>query len=450
MAGIALRANCTESDINELAKVINGQYREGVKKRAKCIILSSQGILNKDIAVEVGLTPRLVGNWVRRYNSEGINGIFDIPKPGRGGAKQANGDLVDRIRMKMSENPPQGLEAWTAQSLAEGLGVSVYVIWRVCRDNNITLQRPRSWNYDTYDELSSKTIDVVGLFCTTKEKAIVIRVNRENDHAPLCGRFQTHSKDMAAEIETLQKQKEKNGNPEQNVSLAEILSIASERAGDQRRFKGMFLYEFLNDLTEELPEARTCNYMIISYSKAANAFHGLDKPGYSFTLAHSNEEWLHRTETILKTQCNTSDEDIKLTKELGQYVRSMRETTEPFVWWKRPVDINETTNREIIEPRQETDTQGESVITTEPSQSKRERKPKVEIQFSYTDEKGNVTAQTVSVTEGLLCTSECDLKSIESITSFAENLTTHTLPLLDLAGQKIGSFALEQVKKNSV
>ncbi len=450
MAGVALRANCNENDINELTKIINGQYREGIKKRAKCIILSSEGVLNKDIAEEVGLTPRLVGSWVRRFNSEGIQGIFDVPKPGRNGAKRANSDIVERIKAKMSENPPEDQAIWTAQSLADELGVSVFIIWRMCRESGITLQRPRSWIYDTNDELSSKTVDVVGLFCTAKEKAIVVRINREDDHTVLRGRFQTRSRDMADEIERMKKQKSLKEGEGDYISLAEILSVATERAGDQRRYKEMFLYEFLNDLTESLPTAQNGNYMIISYSKMSNAFRGLDKPGYSFTLAHSNEEWLCRTETILRSQCNTSDEDIKLTKELNQYIRSMQDSTEPFVWWKQPLDINESPVAENAVTPQEMETDTASAIKGEQRISVEERKPKVEIKFSYTDENGSVTAQTVSVTEGLLPTSECDLKSTESITSFVENLTTHTLPLLDLAGQKIGTFALEQVKKNSL
>ena len=450
MAGIALRANCNENDINELTKIINGQYREGIKKRAKCIILSSEGVLNKDIAEEVGLTPRLVGDWVRRFNSEGIKGIFDVPKPGRSGARRANGDLVDRIRAKMLENPPQDQDIWTAQSLGDELGVSVFIIWRLCRENGITLQRPRSWIYDTNDELSSKTIDVVGLFCTAKEKAIVIRIIREDDHSVLRGKFQTRSRDMADEIERMKKQKAQNGGEGTHISLAEILSVATERAGDQRRYKEMFLYEFLNDLTEELPTAQNSNYMIISYSKMTNAFRGLDKPGYSFTLAHSNEEWLCRTETILRSQCNTSDEDLKLTKELNQYIRSMQDSTEPFIWWKQPVDIKDITEEESTGISQGIENDMAAVFKEEERVPIEERKPKVEIKFSYTDENGSVTAQTVSVTDGLLPTSECDLKSTESITSFVENLTNRTLPLLDLAGQKIGTFALEQVKKNSL
>lgn len=450
MAGIALRANCNEGDINELTKIVNGQYRDGIKKRARCIILSSEGVLNKDIAKEVGLTPRLVGNWVRRFNSEGIKGIFDVPKPGRSGAKRTNGDLVDRIRARMSENPPQDQDSWTAQSLADELGVSVFIIWRTCRENGITLQRPRSWIYDTNDELSSKTVDVVGLFCTSKEKAIVIRINRENDYTVLRGRFQTRSKDMADEIERMKKQNAEKEGEEAPISLAEILSVATERAGDQRRYKEMYLYEFLNDLTEDLPTAQSSNYMIISYSKMSNAFRGLDKPGYSFTLAHSNEEWLCRTETILRSQCNTSEEDLKLTKELNQYIRSMQDSTEPFVWWKQPVDINDTAEEGSAGIPQEAKHDTATVIREEQRIPGEERRPKVEIKFSYTDENGSVTSQTVSVTDGLMPTGECDLKSTESITSFVENLTARTLPLLDLAGQKIGTFALEQVKKNSL
>ena len=448
MAGVALRANCTEDDINELNKIVNGQYRECIKKRARCIILSSQGVLNKDIADEVDLTPRLVGGWVRRYNAEGISGLFDIPKPGRSGAKRANSDLGDRIREKIRETPPSGQDSWTAQALSKELGVSVFVIWRICHELDITLQRPRTWIYDTQDELSSKNIDVVGLFCTRQEKAIVIRINTENENTLLRGVFQTHSKDVANEIEQFRKENAQRRNSDA-VSLADILAIATEHASDQRRYREMPLYEFLNDLIAELPGTPKSNYMIVSYSQSRDAFRGLGKAGYSFTSAHSNEDWLNRAETILKSQCNTSDEEMQLTRELDRYVNAMVDSTEPFIWWKRPVSGHEA---RIPEPSKEVP---EPPIKPSPSNNETEAhsnigKPKVEITFSYTDENGKVTAQTASVTEGLLHTNECDLGSTESIAGFVENLTSHTIPLLDMAAQRIGTFALEAVKKNSI
>lgn len=448
MAGVALRANCTENEINELNKIVNGQYRECIKKRARCILLSNQGVLNKDIAVEVDLTPRLVGGWVRRYNAEGINGLFDIPKPGRSGAKRANNDLGDRIRAKTQETPPSGQDSWTAQALSKELGVSVFIIWRMCRELDITLQRPRSWTYATQDELSSKNTDVVGLFCTRQEKAIVIRINTENEDTLLKGVFQTHSKDVASEIDLFKKEKARRGNGDA-VSLADILAIATEHASDQRRYKEMPLYEFLNDLMSELPETSNCNYMIVSYSQSHDAFRGLGKAGYSFTSAHNNEDWLNRAETILKSQCNTNDEEMLLTRELHRYVKAMADSTEPFIWWKQPVSGHEVqaseSSGDIPEP------------ITRPGASNNEAathsstgKPKVEITFSYTDENGHVTTQSASVTEGLLRTSECDLGSTESIAGFVENLTNHTIPLLDMAAQRIGTFALDAVKKNSI
>ena len=83
MAGVALRANCNENDINELSRIINGNYNDAIKKRARIILLNSQGSLNKDIAAQVKMTPRLIGDWVRRFNEKGIPGLFAQPKRGR-------------------------------------------------------------------------------------------------------------------------------------------------------------------------------------------------------------------------------------------------------------------------------------------------------------------------------------------------------------------------------
>ena len=140
MAGVALRANCNENDINELSRIINGNYNDAIKKRARIILLNSQGILNKDIAAQVKMTPRLIGDWVRRFNEKGIPGLFDQPKPGRKGYADSNSNLGDMIQAKLQEPAPDGYENWNAQCISEVLGVPVTTVWAECRARGI---RPR-------------------------------------------------------------------------------------------------------------------------------------------------------------------------------------------------------------------------------------------------------------------------------------------------------------------
>lgn len=55
----------------------------GVVRRARAILLLSDGVPLKDVVVRCGLTPKIVRKWARRFLAERIAGLQD--RPGRGG-----------------------------------------------------------------------------------------------------------------------------------------------------------------------------------------------------------------------------------------------------------------------------------------------------------------------------------------------------------------------------
>ena len=55
----------------------------GLAKRARIILCISEGISVSDTARTVGISRRLVYEWVDRFNNEGLKGLRDKPRPGR-------------------------------------------------------------------------------------------------------------------------------------------------------------------------------------------------------------------------------------------------------------------------------------------------------------------------------------------------------------------------------
>lgn len=455
MSGVALKANCTENDINELNKIINGQYADGIKKRAQCVILSHQGMLNKDIANTVGFMPRIVGNWIRRFEDSGITGLFDVQKPGRRG--RDNCDLSNRIKTLIQEKPPEGAESWTAALLANHLGVSVNVVWRACHDLGISFQRNRQWTYDTQDEMTPHIIEVVGFFFSDEERAIVIRTNRSATCSDvLKGTFTTRNKDLADDIQVIAERKSNEEGKTVTVSLSEVLTAAAEHKDDQRKHSDVQLHEYLNDLMDVLPSGQENDYLVISYSPESNAFNGLNRAGYSFSPASSKEDWLHRAEGFLRTQCSFSMEEEKLISSLIHYSEGINSKTEPFVWKKRAAENKSSlTEKDSERPAPDSEDSQENTDQAEKEKpaekattSKPAGEPRIDVQIKYTDSYGNEISQVLSVTEGLMKTQDCDLGCVDSVVRFTENLTAHIIPLMDKASQNLGTIALDSVKKN--
>jgi hypothetical protein len=57
--------------------------RIGLVRRARIILLLTEGVPITDIAAMVGINRRFVYKWVQRFLEQGVEGLAD--KPGRGG-----------------------------------------------------------------------------------------------------------------------------------------------------------------------------------------------------------------------------------------------------------------------------------------------------------------------------------------------------------------------------
>jgi transposase len=51
--------------------------------RARIVLLAADGRSTRSIAKEVGVEPRIVSLWRRRYADHGLEGLKDKPRPGK-------------------------------------------------------------------------------------------------------------------------------------------------------------------------------------------------------------------------------------------------------------------------------------------------------------------------------------------------------------------------------
>ena len=49
-------------------------------RRARIVLLAAQGRSTRSIAEEVGVQPRIVSNWRRRFADHGLGGVKDRPR----------------------------------------------------------------------------------------------------------------------------------------------------------------------------------------------------------------------------------------------------------------------------------------------------------------------------------------------------------------------------------
>src|SRR5436190_24163729 len=55
----------------------------GLAQRARIVLLAADGVGNTEIAERLGVARQTVLTWRQRYLAEGLEGLHDVPKPGR-------------------------------------------------------------------------------------------------------------------------------------------------------------------------------------------------------------------------------------------------------------------------------------------------------------------------------------------------------------------------------
>ena len=112
-------------------------------KRARIVLLAADGRSTRSIAKEVGVQPRIVSHWRRRFADHGLAGLEDRSRASK---KPIYGQATNRsILALLDKPPPQGYARWTGPLLAEALeDVDVQYVWRFLREHKIDLAARKS------------------------------------------------------------------------------------------------------------------------------------------------------------------------------------------------------------------------------------------------------------------------------------------------------------------
>ena len=129
--------NCSKTDITELNKIAASSDDPRLSLRARIVLACNEGRQVKDIAAEFNERPNTVILWRRRFDEQGIQGLYNLPR-GKN-AYRYGSNLKERLLSLLGETPPDGEQRWTGELLSEKLSVPAAVIWRLLRKEGIKL-----------------------------------------------------------------------------------------------------------------------------------------------------------------------------------------------------------------------------------------------------------------------------------------------------------------------
>lgn len=147
-------------------------------KRARAVLLSAEGLDDKEVGRRVGLSNSSAGKWRKRYAKEGIGGLSDAP---RSGPPRTISDekVAEVLRLTMESKPRKGTH-WSTRAMAAKTGISnerVSVIWRTF---GLAPHRTESFQLSTDPHFVEKVRDVVGLYMSPPHNALVLSLDEKS------------------------------------------------------------------------------------------------------------------------------------------------------------------------------------------------------------------------------------------------------------------------------
>ena len=150
-----------------------------VAQRAQMILLAASGEQNKVIAAQVGADRRTVARWRNRFATQRLAGIQkDAPRGGR--PPTTRRQVARRIIERTTKTKPKNATHWSTRSLAQELGVSASMVYRVWRASGLKPHLLDYFKVSNDPQFVEKLVDVVGLYLDPPEHALVLSVDEKS------------------------------------------------------------------------------------------------------------------------------------------------------------------------------------------------------------------------------------------------------------------------------
>lgn len=147
-------------------------------QRAQIVLMSAKGINNTVIAKKLRLSNPTVGIWRQRYLQHGLQGLHDELKPGR--PRTISDERIATLVRKTLETKPVNGTHWTVRTMANVTRVSHMTVQRVWHAFGFQPHRERSFKLSTDPFFVEKLRDIVGLYLSPPQNAVVLCVDEKS------------------------------------------------------------------------------------------------------------------------------------------------------------------------------------------------------------------------------------------------------------------------------
>lgn len=323
-------------------------------ERSRIILLAADGIPNYKIAMELDINVNTVGKWRNRFAEKGIAGIEkDLPRGNNHGGK--NSEDQSRLRSKIiqmtTQDKPKDSTHWSTRSLANVLGVNHSFVNRVWREVGLKPHLFAQFKVSNDPAFEDKLRDVVGLYLSPPENAVVFCVDEKTSIQAL-DRTQPGLPMKPGRCGTMTHDYKRNGT---STLFAALNTLTGEVIGKcEQQHRHQEFLSFLKTVEKQTPKDLDLHLIVDNY-----ATHKHDKikswlkrnKRVTLHFIPTSSSWLNLverffgilTEKQLRRGVFTSVKELE--GSIMQFIELHNEDKKPFVWTKTAEQILEKVGR---------------------------------------------------------------------------------------------------------
>jgi transposase len=304
--------------------------------RARIVLACAEDNTHQEIARVLRTTPATVGKWRNRFVKNRLQALGDAPRSGP--PRTVSDGEIEKIITRTLERKPKNATHWSTRTMAKESGLSHDTIARIWRAFGLQPHRQDQFKLSTDPFFVEKVRDIVGLYMSPPERALVLCV------------------DEKSQIQALERSQPllplKPGQPERathdyfrhgTTSLFAALDIATGKVIGRchGRHRHQEFLRFLDTIDQQVPAHLDIHLVIDNYGthktpKVAAWFR--QHPRYHLHFTPTSASWLNQVErwfakiTEQRIRRETFHSVPQLIEAITNYIAANNRNPKPFVW----------------------------------------------------------------------------------------------------------------------
>ena len=337
---------------DEERQVLEGWARrrktaQALALRSRIILACADGTSVSEVAVELGISRTTAGKWRSRFLEGRLRGLNDEPRPGR--PRTITDEHVEKVlAATLEQEPPNGDTHWSTRSMARSAGLNQTAVSRIWRAFGLKPHAVQTWKLSTDPQFIDKVRDIVGLYMSPPENALVLCVDEKSQiqaldrTAPCLPMRPTTPARMTHDYV---------GNGTTSLFAAFDLASGSVLAQPYRRHRHQEFLRFLKLIDKAVPKELDLHLVPDNYAThktPAIKDWLLKHPRFQLHFTPTSSSWLNLVErwfaelTNRKLRRSAHRSVTELEADIRAWVNAWNKDPRPFVWTQSADEILET------------------------------------------------------------------------------------------------------------